>query len=68
MKVKPGKCYISLRTNLIDLRLDEECIKSSSSEKLLEITIDSDLKFDKHIPDLCGNASKKLNAIYWIVG
>lgn len=68
MKVKPGNCYISLRTNLIDLRLDEECIKSSSSEKLLEITIDSDLKFDKHIPDLCGNASKKLNAIYWIVG
>lgn len=68
MKVKPGNCYISLRTNVIDLRLDEECIKSSSSEKLLEIKIDSDLKFDKHIPDLCGNARKKLNAIYWIVG
>ena len=35
----------------------------SSCEKLLGITIDSDLKFDKHISDLCNKISKKIKCI-----
>ena len=32
-------------------------------EKLLGITIDFDLKFDRHISDLCDKVSKKINAL-----
>ena len=53
MKVNPGKCHILLSSkNAIGVRLEGACITSSSFEKLLGITIDSDLKFDKHISDL----------------
>ena len=49
VKVIPGKCYVLLNTkNAIDVHLEGACITSSLCEKLLGITIDSDLKFDKH--------------------
>ena len=49
--------------NAIDVHLEEVCITSSSCEKLLRITVDSDLKFDKHISDLCDKVSKKNKCI-----
>ena len=64
MKVNPGKCRILLRTkNAIDVHREGACITSSSYEKLLGITTDSDLKFDQHISDLCDKVSKKINAL-----
>ena len=45
------------------MHLEGTCITSSSCEKLLGITINSDLKFDKHISDLCNKVSKKINAL-----
>ena len=58
MKVSPGKCHILLSTkNAIDVHLEGACIMSSSCEKLLGITIDSDSNFDKHISDLCDKIS-----------
>ena len=69
MKVNPGKCHILLSTkNAIDVHLDGACITSSSCEKLLRITIDFDLKFDKHISDLCDKVSKKINALCRVTG
>ena len=69
MKVNPGKCHILLSTtNAIDVNLEGVCIKSSSYEKLLGITIDSDLKFDKQIFDLCGKVSKKIYALCRVTG
>ena len=69
MKVNSGKCLILLSTiNAIDVHLEGACITSSSCEKLLGITIDSDLKFDKHISDLCNNISKKINALCGVTG
>ena len=60
MKVNPGQCHILLSTkNVIDVHLEGACITSSSREKVLGITIDFDLKFDKHISDLCDKVSKK---------
>ena len=56
MKVNPGKCHILLSTNV---HLEGACITSISCEKLPGITIDSALKFDKHISDLCDKVSKK---------
>ena len=65
MKVNPGKCHILLSIKIaIDVHLEGACIMSSSCEKLLGITIDSDLKFDKHISDLYDKVSKKINAYY----
>ena len=45
------------------MHLEGACITSSSCEKLLGITIDSDLTSDKHISDLCDKVSKKINAL-----
>ena len=60
MTVNPGKCHILLSTKTAtDVHLEGACITSSSCEKLLGITIDSDLKFDKHISNLCDKVSKK---------
>ena len=68
MKVNPGKCHILLSTkNPVDMHLKGTCITFSSYEKLLEITIDSDLKF-KHISDLCDKVSKKVNALRRVTG
>ena len=64
MKVNPGKCHILLSTkNPTDVHLEGACITSSSCEKLLGITKDSDLKFDQHISDLCNKGSKNINAL-----
>ena len=38
-------------------------MKSSNSEKLLGITIDSDFTFEEHINTLCRKASQKLHAL-----
>ena len=60
MKVNPGKCRILLSTkNAINVHLEGACITPTSCEKLLGITIDSALKFDKHISDLCDKVTKK---------
>ena len=45
------------------MHLEGACITSSSCEKLLGITIDSDLKFDKHTSDLDDKVSEKINAL-----
>ena len=69
MKVNSGKCHILLSTkNLIDLHLEGVCITSSSCKKLLGIIIDSDLKFDKCICDLCDKVSNKINALCRVTG
>ena len=45
------------------LKLGDLDINNSLSEKLLGITFDCKLKFNKHIEDICQKASKKLNAL-----
>ena len=66
--VNSGKCHILLSTkNSIDVHLQGTCVTSSSTEKLLGITADSDLKFDRHISDLCDRVMKK-NALWRVTG
>ena len=50
------------------MHLHWACISSSSCEKPLGMTIDSDLKFDKHIYDLCDKVSKKVDALCRVTG
>ena len=61
MKVNPEKCHILLSTkNLNDVHLEGACmITSSSGDMVPGVTIDSGLKFDKCISDLCD----KVNAL-----
>ena len=69
MKVNPGKYHILLNTkNAIDVHLEGVRITSSLCEKLHGITIDSDLKFDKHISDLYNEVSKKMNELCRFTG
>ena len=45
------------------ININGSVIKSSNSEKLLGITIDSDFTFEEHINTLCRKASQKLHAL-----
>lgn len=38
-------------------------IPNSCSEKLLDVTIDSKFRFEKHVEDLCKRASQKVSAL-----
>ena len=45
------------------ININESVIKSSSSGKLLGITIDSDFTFEEHINTLCRKTSQKMHAL-----
>ena len=50
------------------LNVNGKIIPCSNEVKLLGITIDNELKFKKHIEDLCKKASYKLHALRRIRG
>ena len=45
------------------VNVDQYEISNSNYEKLLGVTIDNKLKFDKHVSGLCKKASQKLHAL-----
>ena len=62
MKANPEKFQVILSLNTQrEIRFTNASIASSPSEKLLGITLDSDLKFEKHINKICNVVYKKLN-------
>ena len=67
LRANPGKFqFMALGANKNDcfnLNVAGKVIPSSSEVKLLGITIDYDLKFKKHINELCRKASYKLHAL-----
>ena len=47
MKTNADKCHVLLNaSNELTVKINEAQIKTSQSEKLLEITIDNDLNFE----------------------
>ena len=63
-KANPKKSHFLLTSNEeVNLNLDDLVIKSSKSEKLLGINIDTFLTFNEHVSKLCKKASQKLHAI-----
>ena len=46
-----------------EIHIGDSIIGSSTCEKLLGIKIDSKLRFDDHIQDLCNKANRKLRAL-----
>ena len=58
------KGHVLLSTNKLEIvSIYGIPLAASSHEKLLGVTIDSELKFENHIKELCLKVSKKINAL-----
>ena len=64
MKANQEKCHV---LSILDLNtsvsLENYVIKNTKSQKLLEITIDNKLTFNKHVSNFCDKTNKKTNAL-----
>ena len=59
-----SKCHVLLSTDKrVHVNIDSAQIENSEYEKLLGVTIDSKLTFEKHIQQICAKASSKLKAL-----
>ena len=64
MKANHDKCHLLLSTQEeANIQIANTTIKCSQSEKILGIILDNQLKFDKHVQDICQKASRILNAL-----
>ena len=64
-----NKCHLLLSKNIKHVAcINHIQIENNTSEKLLGVTIDSELKFDIHVNNLCKKATQKLNALARISG
>ena len=64
MKSNFGKCYLFFSANdIAEIEIGNFSIRSSSSEKLLDVKIDGQLNFDCHVNYLFSKTSKKLIAL-----
>ena len=60
MKGNTDKCHLLLsKDESSEIHIGDSIIESSTCEKLLGIKIDSKLRFDDHIQDLCNKANRK---------
>ena len=63
MKANLNKCHLLLTTtDAFNFSISETVIRNSNSKKLLEVTFNNELKFEKHIT-ICQRANRKLNAL-----
>ena len=66
MKLNTDKCHLIIAGNKYEhiwAKLGEELMWEENSVKLLGVTIDRQLKFDKHVFDICTKAGRKLSAL-----
>ena len=64
MKGNTDKCQLLLSNDeYSEIHIGDSIIESSICEKLLGVKIDSKLRFDDHIQDLCNKANRKLRAL-----
>ena len=64
MKANLGKCHMLLSsTESLNFQVSETVIHNSQSKKLLGMTFDNKLKFEKHINTICQKSNRKLNAL-----
>ena len=66
MKLNSDKCHLLVSGHHYEemfVNIGKDIIWESKTVKLLGITIDKELKFDKHINQVCSTANKKLNVL-----
>ena len=66
MKLNSDKCHLLVSGHHYEdmfANIEKGIIWESKTVKLLRITIDKELKFDKHINQVCSMANKKLNVL-----
>ena len=64
MRANFDKCHLPLNTTeAFDFQLSETVIHNSHSRKLLGVTFENKLKFEKHVATICQKANRKLNAL-----
>ena len=64
MKANFNKCHLLLSiTDAFNFEISGTAIRNSNSKKLLGVTFDNNLKFEKHIITICQRANRKLNAL-----
>ena len=67
LKANPGKSHILLSSKKPEIvSVDGKSLAAISHEKLLGVIIDSELKFENHITEICPKVSKSINALYRI--
>ena len=64
MKAIPEKSHILLSNKKTEkVTINDSVLTSSVEDQLLGITIDFELKFEKHITDICKNVSQKVQRL-----
>jgi len=66
MKLNTDKCHLLVSGYKFEhtfVNVGSDKIWESKDVKLLGVTIDNELKFDKHIANLCLKANQKLSAL-----
>ena len=66
MKLNTEKCHLFISRNKNEhmwAKLDQDIIWESNNVELLEVVIDNNERFDKHVSDNCLKASRKLSAL-----
>ena len=64
MKANLGKSHILVGNKKIEkVKINDVVLISSVEEKLLGINLDSELKFEKHITDICNKGSQKIHVL-----
>ena len=66
MKLNTDKCHLLVSGHRYEhmwVRVGQDKIWEDKEVKLLGITIDNDLKFDRHVSDICLKANRKLSAL-----
>ena len=66
MKLNTDKCHLLISRNKTEqmwAKLDRIRVWESNDVKLLGITLDSNLKLDKHVSNICSKANRKLSAL-----
>ena len=66
MKLNTDKCHLLISGNKNEYmwaKLDEDIVWESNDVELLGVTIDNNLRFDKHLSSICLKANRKLSAL-----
>ena len=66
MKLNTDKCHLLISGNKNEYmwaKLDEDIFWESNGVEILGVTIDNNLRLDKHVSNICLKANRKLSAL-----